>query len=235
VKPYVICHMVTTIDGRIMGDRWGRVAGGDGSAKIFETTHDTFGVNAWLVGTTTMREFAGRPIKITPTKAKVPREDFIATQNPKGGYAIGADRKGVLPWNVSHLPDGEHAVSLLTERASNGYLAHLRAVGVSYLMCGKDDIDLRVALDKLGRYFKLKKLMLEGGGTMNGAFLRDGLIDEISHITVPIADGGREVQTIFDIPGDAPPRAAAHLRLASLKKLSGGVLWARYKVTSRPR
>ena len=49
MKPYVICHMVTTIDGRIMGDRWGRVAGTEGSATIFETTHDTFGVNAWLV------------------------------------------------------------------------------------------------------------------------------------------------------------------------------------------
>jgi riboflavin biosynthesis pyrimidine reductase len=235
LKPYVICHMVTTIDGRIMGDRWGRVAGTEGSATIFETTHDTFGINAWLVGTTTMKEFAGRPIKIKPTRAKVPPGDFIATRNSKGGYAIGADRKGVLPWNISHLPDGEHAVSLLTGRASNAYRAHLRAVGVSYLMCGRDDIDLRVALDKLARHFKLKKLMLEGGGTMNGAFLRDGLIDEISHITVPIADGGREVQTIFDIPGEPPHKAAAHLRLASLKKLKGGVLWARYKVLRRSR
>ena len=103
MKPYVICHMVTTIDGRIMGDRWGRVAGQDGSAKIFETTHDTFGINAWLVGTTTMKEFAGRPVKIKPTKQRVPREDFIATRSAEG-YAIGADRKGVLPWTSVTSP-----------------------------------------------------------------------------------------------------------------------------------
>jgi len=231
VKPKVICHMVTTIDGRIMGGRWGRVAGHDGSANLFETTHDTFGISAWLVGTTTMKEFAGRAIKIKPTREKVPTGDFIPTRRSPKGYAIGADRKGVLPWSVSHLPDGEHVVSLLTERASNAYRAHLRSVGVSYLMCGKNDIDLALALEKLARHFKLKRLMLEGGGTMNGAFLRDGLIDEISHITVPVADGGRGVQTIFDIPGEPPPKASAHLKLASLKKLPGGVLWARYKVT----
>jgi riboflavin biosynthesis pyrimidine reductase len=225
--------MVTTIDGRIMGDRWGRFAGHEGSATLFETTHDTFGVSAWLVGTTTMKEFAGRPVKIKPTKERIPREDFIATTRSPRGYAIGADRKGVLPWSVSHLPDGEHVISLLTEKVSNAYLAHLRSKGVSYLICGKDDIDLRVALDKLARHFKLKKVMLEGGGTMNGAFLRDVLIDEISHITVPVADGGRAVQTIFDIPGDAPPKASAKLRLKSLKKLPGGVVWARYKVIGR--
>jgi 2,5-diamino-6-(ribosylamino)-4(3H)-pyrimidinone 5'-phosphate reductase len=234
LKPYVICHMVTTIDGRIMGDRWGRVAGQEGSATLFETTHDTFGVNAWLVGTTTMKEFAGRAVKIEPVKGKVPREDHIATRSATKGYAIGADRRGELPWSTGFLPDGEHVISLLTEQVSNAYLAHLQSKGVSYLFCGKRDIDLAVALDKLARHFKLKKLMLEGGGTMNGAFLRDGLIDEISHITVPIADGGKDVQTIFDIPGDAPPKASAHLRLTSLKKLKGGVLWARYKVTGRP-
>lgn len=231
MKPYVICHMVTTIDGRIMGDRWGKVAGHDGSAALFETTHDTFGVNAWIVGLTTMKEFAGRPMKIKPTKEKIPREDHIATRDSTKGYAIGADRRGELPWSNAFLPDGEHVVSLLTEQASNAYLAHLKSKGVSYLFCGKRDIDLALALDKLARHFKLKRLMLEGGGTMNGAFLRDGLIDEISHVTVPIADGGRDVQTIFDIPGDAPPRASAHLRLTSLTRLPGGVVWTRYKVT----
>jgi riboflavin biosynthesis pyrimidine reductase len=179
-----------------------------------------------------MKEFAGQPIKIKPTREKVPPGDYIATRGAKA-LAIGADRRGVLPWSVGHLPDGEHVVSLLTERAGNAYRAHLRSVGVSYLLCGKRELDLRLALDKLARQFKLKKLMLEGGGTMNGAFLRDGLIDEISHITVPVADGGTGIQTVFDIPGNAPPKAAAHLRLASLKKLPGGVLWARYKVTSR--
>src|SRR2546425_10064926 len=60
MKPYVICHMCTTIDGRILGDRWPPLPGGKNSAELFESTADSFGIGAWLVGTTTMREFAGR-------------------------------------------------------------------------------------------------------------------------------------------------------------------------------
>jgi riboflavin biosynthesis pyrimidine reductase len=150
------------------------------------------------------------------------------------GYAIGADRKGVLPWSTGHLPDGEHVVSLLTNQVSDAYVAHLQSKGVSYLFCGEKEIDLRVALDKLARKFKLKKLMVQGGGAMNGSCLRDGLIDEISQITVPIADGGTGIQTFFDIPGDAPGKASARLRLMSHRELPGGVRWSKYKVVGKP-
>lgn len=229
MRPYVICHMVTSIDCRIMVDRWGKVPGQPDLTVLYEKTAESFGISAWIVGTTTMKEFAGRPVKIKPAKGRIAREDYIATRDAEG-YAIGVDPKGQLPWSTGLLEDGEHVISLLSNRVSDDYLAHLQSKGVSYLFCGDKDIDLRVALDKLAKQFKPKKLMLEGGGKINGSFLRDGLIDEISHITVPVADGGTGVTTFFDIPGDAPRKAAAHLRLTSLKKLPGGVLWARYKV-----
>lgn len=233
MKPYIICHMVTSIDGRIMGNRWGKIPGQRDLTALFEDTAASYRIPSWLVGTTTMKEFAGRPIKIKKAKDKIVREDHIVTRDAMG-YAIGADRKGVLPWSTGHLPDGEHVVSLLTNLVSNDYLAHLQSVGVSYLFCGEREIDLRVAFDKLARRFKLKKLMVQGGGAMNGSCLRDGLIDEISQITVPIADGGRNIQTFFDIPGDAPAKASARLRLMSHRKLPGGVHWSKYKVVGKP-
>jgi len=90
-----------------------------------------------------------------------------------------------------------------------------------------------VALEKLGTIFKLRKLTLQGGGKFNGAMLKAGLVDEISHLTVPVADGGVGVSSIFDIPGAAPAKAAATLRLISLRQLPGGVIWARYRVFAR--
>ena len=110
---------------------------------------------------------------------------------------------------------------------------HLQAAGVSYLFCGKEKINLHVALQKLGNAFRLRKLMLQGGGKFNGAMLKAGLVDEISHVTVPVADGGAGVSSIFDIPGKASTKAAATLRLLSHKKLLGGVIWARYRVVAR--
>ncbi|MGH7973534.1 MAG: RibD family protein, partial [Limisphaerales bacterium] len=128
---------------------------------------------------------------------------------------------------------GDHVVLLVTERVRNDYLVHLQAAGVSYLFCGEKEVNLHEALRKLASAFKLRKLMLQGGGKFNGAMLKAGLVDEISHITVPVADGGVGISTFFDIPGDAPARAAATLRLTSHKQLPGSVIWARYRVVAR--
>jgi ATP-dependent DNA ligase len=34
MKPHVICHMCTTLDGRIMADRWPRLRGVAGAAEL---------------------------------------------------------------------------------------------------------------------------------------------------------------------------------------------------------
>ena len=48
MKPYVICHAVASVDGRILTGRWRPE---DASrAGIFERLHDQLGVDAWLIG-----------------------------------------------------------------------------------------------------------------------------------------------------------------------------------------
>jgi riboflavin biosynthesis pyrimidine reductase len=235
-RPYVICHMVTTIDGKILGNRWGKIPGQKDGANLFETTAASLNIGAWLVGTTTMKEFMGRNVRLPRAKEKIPRRDHVARPDAKT-LAIGADRHGVLRFQESET-HGDHVVLLVTEQASDDYLAHLRKAGVSYLFCGKRDLDLERALEKLAAAFGLTKLQLHGGGTFNGAMLRAGLIDEISHITVPVADGGGAgVTSLFDIPTKTttpPPMAAATLKLISRKSLPGGATWARYRVVGRP-
>lgn len=232
MKPHVICHMCTSIDGKIMGNRWGVVAGHKGSAHLFETTADSFGIGAWIVGTTTMKEFAGRNIKLAKAKTRIERGDHIADRQARR-FAVGVDANAVLRFQKPEV-DGDHVVLLITEKAGNDYLAHLQTAGVSYLMCGKIEVNLTTALDKLRQKFGIQKLMLEGGGKFNGSMLNEELVDEISHVVVPIADGGAGISGIFDIPGKAPPFAAAKLRLISHRVLPGGVLWSRYRVVGRP-
>ncbi|MGH9615000.1 MAG: hypothetical protein ACRD4P_18200, partial [Bryobacteraceae bacterium] len=64
MRPYVICHMCTTVDGRILGHRWGKLPGYKHESDLFETTAANFGIGAWLVGTITMDEFDGRKIRL---------------------------------------------------------------------------------------------------------------------------------------------------------------------------
>jgi riboflavin biosynthesis pyrimidine reductase len=230
MKPYVICHMCTSIDGRILASRWNHVPAGAKAGKLFETTAATFGIGAWVVGTTTMKEFADGQFKLKSAKETVERVDHVADPKAKR-FAIGADAKGVLRYKRNHV-DGDHVVLLVSELVSNDYLAHLRAAGVSYLFCGKDLVNVTTAFRKIHKVLGIRKLMLEGGGTFNGAVLKAGLIDEISQVIVPLIDGGTGVPGICDIPGKAPKNAAAGLRLTHHKKLSGGVNWFRYRVVN---
>ena len=74
-------------------------------------------------------------------------------------------------------------------------------------------------------------LMLEGGGKINGGMLRDGLIDEVSLLIAPVADGRVGTPALFDVDGsDAAPQP---LTLQDVEKRADGVAWLRYRVEDR--
>lgn len=70
--------------------------------------------------------------------------------------------------------------------------------------------------------------MLESGGRSNGGMLRAGLVDEMSLLVAPVADGRVGTPALFDVDGDrAAPR---RLALESVERRGSGVLWLRYRV-----
>lgn len=83
-------------------------------------------------------------------------------------------------------------------------------------------------LQKLRKEFGIKRLLLEGGGKINGSFLAADLIDELSVLLVPVADGGIGVPSLFDAKEGRGP--ARPLMLLSVEKRKGDLLWLRYKV-----
>jgi 2,5-diamino-6-(ribosylamino)-4(3H)-pyrimidinone 5'-phosphate reductase len=91
-------------------------------------------------------------------------------------------------------------------------------------------LDLSLVLEKLRSLFSIRRLRIDGGGTVNGSFLAAGLIDEFSHIVVPVADGTVGSPAVFDVVGGPKGRVADALRLISVKRLPQSVLWCRYKV-----
>ena len=232
-RPYVICHMVTSIDGKTLSRRWGPLPGGATSAELFNTTAAGLDAPSWLVGTTTMREFAvARPARLPEPKTPVPPGDHVAAADART-LAVGVDARGVLRFAGPDV-DGDHTVILTTAAAPPAYRVHLRAAGVSYLLCGPARVGLARGLAKLHAAFGLRRLCLQGGGTLNGSMLRGGLVDEISHVIAPVVDGGGpSVTGFFDAPGRPARSAAAHLRLVSQEPLPGGAHWFRYRVQPR--
>lgn len=224
MKPHVICHMVSSVDGRIVADRW---PGMDSLTKAYEQTAAKLNGDAWIIGRVSMAFFAGKAKVPTKPRAKFPRTDFIATR--ADGYAIAIDPSGKLRWERSEL-DGEHFVSVLTEDVSDAYLGFLRDTGVSYVFGGKKSVNLARVLEKLNAHFGIETLLLEGGGKINGSFLEAGLVDELSLIVAPLADGTVGNASVFDAGAKG---ALRRLELQSVKKLPGGLAWLRYDFKER--
>lgn len=221
-RPYVICHMGPSVDGRIVTAAW---PVRDTLYGAYERTAETFGANAWIVGRISMAPYAGKArVPRRSNRSRIPRTDFIA--GLADSYAISIDPSGKLTWKSNAIDDA-HVITILTERVSDDYLAFLRSKGVSYLFGGKSTIDLARVLRTLRAAFGIKKLLLEGGGGINGSFLTAGLIDELSVLIAPVADGGIGTPTLFDAkPGKSIGRP---LQLRSVKRLKGGVVWLRYR------
>jgi 2,5-diamino-6-(ribosylamino)-4(3H)-pyrimidinone 5'-phosphate reductase len=221
-RPYVICHMVPSIDGRIVTANW--PVSRTMSAE-YERAAASLGGDAWIIGRISMEPYAGKG-RLPPSRARIPRTDFVAREDAPS-YAIAIDPAGKLRWESGSI-DGDHAVTVLTERVPDRYLAFLRARGVSYLFGGGDRIDVPSVLRKLRTRFGIRRLLLEGGGKINGSFLVADAIDEVSVLIAPVADGAVETPTLFDAPGQrASPRP---LKLLSVERCRGDLLWVRYRV-----
>lgn len=223
-RPYVICHMVPAVDGRIVTKHWDLSST---SMSEYERTAKTFGAEAWIIGRVSMEPYAGKA-KVPKRKSRepIPRKDFIANRKA-GHYAIALDPSGKLTWKSGSI-DEEHVITVLTEQVSDDYLAFLQEKGVSYLFGGKRELKLKRVLRKLAREFGIKKLLLEGGGKINGSFLAADLIDELSLLIVPVADGGIGTPSLFDAKEGRGP--ARKLELLSVRKRKDDLLWLRYKV-----
>jgi riboflavin biosynthesis pyrimidine reductase len=227
MKPHVICHMVTSIDGRTRRSRWRPQPGG---GDLFERLHDKLGGDAWVVGRVTGQEFAKREAYPTQTDAVFPRETWIAKRGaPVWGVAL--DTQGRIAWGRSDI-GGDPILVVLTEQVSDAHLAGLRSENISYVFAGKRTIDLAVALEVLNRELGIRRLLLEGGGTVNGGFLRAGLVDEISLALQPAVDGSKGVSSVFDSSVEDAGKLAplTSMTLESCEVLEGGAVWLRYRL-----
>ena len=222
MRPRVICHMLSSIDGRIDGEILNPlIAGGE-----YETTGAKLKGNAWICGRTTMQlHFAEKKAFVSRSrKASGPRPVFVAKRAKS--YAIAVDTIGKLRWSSDDIY-GDHLICIVSERAPEDYLDMLRSQGISYIVAGKSSVDLTGAVQLLRKHFGIKRLLLEGGGNINGAFLEAGLIDELSLLVVPGIDGRRAIPTVFDSM-NPKRRRANRLRLVAVSKRKGGTLWLRY-------
>lgn len=227
LRPLVICHMVTSIDGKVTGNFLYSKKGLEVSETYYELNRKLKG-DAFVCGRVTMESsFTGgfKPDLSEFSSADIPYEDYVAQKHHY--YAVSFDRHGKVGWTDSKVHDDDpgyddcHIIEVLCEDTQKEMLAYYRKIGVSYIFAGKDDIDVNVALNKLYSIFGIKKLLLEGGSIINGAFLRAGAVDNISQVIAPIVADKDDKPLFFD-------SSMTEFRMLECKHMKDGSVWIWY-------
>lgn len=223
MRPYIICHMVASIDGRIDCSMVDKISGDE-----YYTTLEKLDCPSSLEGRVTMEHYNAEKEPFVPTNPKpLGKTDFhIATQSDS--YTIAVDTHGRLRWPSDKI-NGVPLLCIVSESVSEEYIDMLCKKGISWIAVGKTAINLEQAMEILCEKFGIKRLVVLGGGHINGGFLAAGLLDEISLLLAPGIDGRKGQTALFDGIADTA-QAPTSLRLESVEKTGEDVLWLRYHV-----
>ncbi len=220
-RPEVILFMIESLDGRIDCHMVDSISGDEYYSELARLKCDSI-----LNGRVTMERYCADKRRFsarTATPISGPRFHKAVEAN---GYAISVDTNGVLRW-PSPTIDAKPLVCIVSEKATEEYLAYLEGSGISYIAAGKEAIDLKKALLILSRDFGVRRIALCGGGIVNGGFLEKNLVDGFVFLVAPGIDG-RSGQ-VASVDGIANIRKKpTKLKLVSVRRFTNGTVALRY-------
>lgn len=221
-KPYIICYMMTSIDGRIDCGMVDKLPG-----KEYNPLLESLECDTTVSGRVTAELELALPGKFTDNKTPYGKEGFKKNQE-SNGYDVIVDTKGTLLWNDS----SEYEKPLLivcSEQVSVEYLDYLDERHISWVVTGKERVDLRRAIEILSNQFHVERIAVVGGGMINGAFLSEGLLDEIGVLIGAGIDGRSNQPALFD---GLDKDNIVSLKLIEVKTYDSGAVYIRYKVNN---
>jgi len=192
MRPYVICHMLQSINEKVTGDFLSKEEANEG-IEIYYKINRELKKDAIALGRVTMEDsFTNKyyPSLEKYKGNKIKKEDYIDSLHDF--YMIAFDRYGRLGYKDNKIIDPDegynnaYIIEVLLEDTKEEYLAYLQELHISYIFAGKEELNISLALEKLNKYFNIKNIILEGGSIINGAFIKEDLVDEVSLVTVPV-------------------------------------------------
>jgi hypothetical protein len=132
MNPYIICHMLSSVNGKIDGNALDVVI----AEGEYDATGSKLEGDAWICGRTTMQQhFAEDELFVSASNTPAgPQPVFVARR--ADSYAISVETLGKLRWSSGDL-DGDHLVCVVSERVPADYLTMLRENGISYVVAGE--------------------------------------------------------------------------------------------------
>lgn len=223
MRPYIICHMVASIDGRIDCAMVDKISG-----EEYYATLKKLDCPSAVEGRVTLEHYSAEKEPFVPKVYRPVGKPSVHVAVEADAYQVAVDTCGRLRWSSGEV-NGMPLVCLLSEQVSEAYIERLREQGISWIVTGKERIDLPAAMETLYERFGIRRLALLGGGHINGGFLKAGLIDEVSLLLAPGIDGRKGETALFD-GIEEENRPPVPLKLMSVERMDNDTLWLRYHV-----
>ncbi|MFJ3498143.1 dihydrofolate reductase family protein [Streptomyces sp. NPDC086091] len=210
--PYVLLSAAVSLDGYLDDTGPERLLL-SGPADFDRVDEVRASVDAILVGAGTLRADNPRLLVNSPVR----RAARLAAGRPEYPLKVMVSGSGDLDPAARFWHTGGDKVLYTTgagaERArALGLAADVVALG--------DDLDWRRLLEHLHDVRGVRRLMVEGGGTIHTQLLRDGLADELQLVTAPLLVGDPAAPRLFGPGGYQGGR----LRLVSTRRIEDVVL-----------
>lgn len=228
MRPYVICHTVMSIDGKVTGDFLSHKKC-EKPKEIYSEINPEMKCKDFICGKIAMWESRTKGFypDLSAFSSVTDKNDYIA-DSKTGFYAVAFDPKGKLGWKSAFIEvenegyKNTQIVEVVSEQVDKKYLSYLKSLGISYIIAGKTEIDVNVALQKLRLLFGIECILLEGGSLINRYFQKAGVIDELSIVTAPVI-AGKDGSSLFyeaDFEG---------FEFYNSKIFEDGAIWLNYK------
>lgn len=228
-RPYIICHMITSIDAKVTGD-FLFLPECSRATEIYYDINRKLKCDGYICGRVTMEgSFTEGYYPDLSEYAPVRHDhgfkmDFML-DDMTGFYAVAFDPKGRLGWKSNRIidPDGDvgydgaQIIEVLTEQVDERYLGYLESMEIPYIFAGGTEIDVEFALYKLKNIIGCDRLLLEGGSIINGAFQRADAIDELSLVVAPIVADKHDKPLFMD-------STLSDFELVSAESIKGNVV-----------
>lgn len=222
-KPYIVCHMMTSIDGRIDCRMTEKIQG----VNEYYETLKALDTPTTLSGRVTVQLELAQDGEFQSTDSAVFGKEGFSKKTDAEAYSVVVDTKGTLLWSQPkelNLP----LIVITSEHVKKAYLDYLDSENISWIAVGKECINLPRACEILAEEFGVKRMAIVGGGHINAGFLEAGLLDEISLLIGPGIDGRGSMAAVFD--GLSMERLPTQLKLKTVKAYEDGAVHLIYQV-----
>jgi len=197
-RPKVILSAAMTLDGKIAtktGDS--KLSSKQDKVRIHKLRSK---VDAILVGSNTVKR--DDPfLTVRHTKGKNPLRIILDSK-------ANIDQKSQIIKTCKKIP----TIIAVSKKASKNNIDKLKKYPLEIIITGNKLVNIKNLLRILSKK-KIKTLLVEGGGTVNWEFVKQGLVDEIIITITPYIIGGKNAITLVDGEGFSLIRKATKLKL----------------------